>query len=153
MNNKLIIIPFEPEHLDNIDYRIFDKDSISRWPDILKYINQLPSFGPCYTGLINDEIIGAGGLIILWPGVAEAWLLTGNLTNKFSLSFHKTITKGLRLLIDSMGLHRVQAVVYQYNDIAIKWIERLGFVCEGLMEGYGPDQSNFWRYALIKRRL
>ena len=61
------LIPFKPEHIDLIDLRAFDEERLSRWPSIKKTALYLPQSGPCYSGVIDNEIIGAGGFIKLWP--------------------------------------------------------------------------------------
>ena len=144
------LIRFHPEHLEHIDYRFHEIETLEVWPGLKKAAIHLPQAGPCFSGVIDGEIVGSAGLIKLWPGVAEAWMVTGTLTNNHALSFHKCVKHGLNRLIETLGLHRVQISVYQYYDMSIKWVERLGFKSEGLMDKYGPDGSNFYRYAITR---
>jgi len=105
--------------------------------------------GPGFTGLMDGEIIASGGVVILWKGVGEAWVVSSPLVEKYPLIFAKTIARKLREIIRESGLVRVQTMVDAEHIVSQRWIERMGFVQEGLMRKYLQGRD-FWRYALVR---
>ena len=106
----------------------------------------------CYTAIFQDEIVGVGGLVIHWPGVAEAWLILtanckkGGLHGVIAL---RAIRDKLEELLKENNIRRVQSTIRTDFPIAIEMIEFLGFEREGLLREYCPDRSDAYRYARI----
>jgi hypothetical protein len=46
---------------------------------------------------------------------------------------------------------RIQAVVRSDWPRSRRWVERLGFVCEGVMRSFGPDGKDYCMYARVKK--
>ena len=55
-----------------------------------------------------------------------------------------------KLLSDRPKYERIQATVHENFDDGIRFLDFLGFTNEGLMQKFGPDKSNFYRYAYIR---
>ncbi len=146
------VVPFKAEHFDDMDLRHFDKKSIEGLMGIRDYIKACSELGQAFTGIADEGVVGSGGLIPLWPGVAEAWTMTSPLIEKYVISFHRAVRKHLNLLEQEQGLHRIQCVIIEGHDISTLWVERLGFKYEGIMEAYGPNKENYYRYARTNHR-
>jgi len=139
------IIPFKPEHLMEFDSAIFEF-----FPDLEKRGRLYSENGPAYSAVINGKIWGCAGVILLWPGVGEAWAISIlNAPQTFPIFFHKAVIQMLNRIIKLHELHRVQAAVRCDWEQAQKWIERIGFEREGLMRQYLPDHADCWRYAKV----
>ena len=41
---------------------------------VKNYPNMIPT-PPAFTAIFDDKIVGVGGMIILWEGVGEMWLM------------------------------------------------------------------------------
>jgi hypothetical protein len=146
---SLKIAPFEAWHLERLEARRFEAQELACLGDVKRRAVFYQQAGPAWTGLYDGEIMACCGVIILWAGVAEAWLVTTNLCEQHRLSFHRAIKQNLARLIADMGLQRLQAAVHAEHVVSQKWVERLGFSHEGLMAAYGPDGSDYVRYAKV----
>lgn len=95
-------------------------------------------------------ILGMGGVISVWKGVAIAWLLTACEIERYKLFFHKTIVRMLDSAIRELSLHRIDVTVLAEHKTSINWLERLGFQNEGIMRKFDSGKNDYYRYALIK---
>ena len=74
---KYQIVPFEPKHWDMIEFRDFEKESMGK---VLNEIRlRVDASGPAYTGLVDGKVAGFAGVILMWPGVGEGWILGSDL--------------------------------------------------------------------------
>ena len=105
-------------------------------------------YGPAFTGIEGDQIIGCVGLIVLWPGVAEAWAVSTPLWPSKAKSVHKAITHGIKEMSATLGLWRIQTAIHSEHEVSHRWLMRMGFKDEGTMPGYGPDGATYLRLAL-----
>lgn len=145
----LRVIDFKPEHFGQFILRGYDRSPIEVFPDLKIRAEQLNG-SPAYTGLVNGEIIGCAGVQIQWPGVGEAWMMVSTLIEKYPLFVHRSVKKALIEIQEQYQLQRIQTTVLADFETAHKWVERLGFQCEGIMRKFGPDGSDHYRYALLK---
>ena len=99
---------------------------------------------------LPPAILGMGGVISIWKGVAIAWLLTACEIERYKLFFHKTIVTMLDTAIRELSLHRVDVSVLAEHKTSIRWLERLGFQNEGLMKCFDSQKNDYYRYALVK---
>jgi hypothetical protein len=103
--------------------------------------------GPSYTGIIDGEVAICAGVVILWPGVGEAWIAAAPLVYQYPLFLHRNVTRMLDRIIAEYNLHRVQAIVTHDFVRGQRWIERIGFKREGMLTQYLPDKTDCIRYA------
>jgi len=139
---------YVPEDYMRIHRRAFDLATFMGFIDPHSVARNLMK-GPAFTGVHDGEVIACGGIIPLWKHVGEAWVITSELVERFPFTFAKTIRRNLRLLIDTMGLDRVQTVIHADHEVSIKWAERMGFVDEGKMRKY-INGHDYYRYAWIR---
>lgn len=108
----------------------------------------------CFTAIFEGHIVGVGGLVIHWKGVAEVWLiLTADCEKKglHGLVALHAIRDKMEELLEVNNIRRAQATVRTDFPQAIKMIEFFGFEREGLLRQYCPDGADAFRYARIKR--
>ena len=113
------------------------------------YGKKLEDAGPCYSAFDGEELVGCGGIGLMWNGVGGAWLILASSVSRFPLSLHRWCSRFLDKMILEHHLHRVQTEIPYDHPRSERWIERLKFRYEGLMPCYGPDRSWFKRYARI----
>ncbi len=106
--------------------------------------------GQCITGVVNDRIIGCGGIDIMWPGVGEVWVLLAYDIGIYSMAAYEVIQDGLKKLIEDNNLRRVQAWGRVGFSAGHTLFKHLGFKPEGIARKYGYDGEDFILYALIK---
>ena len=105
--------------------------------------------GNAYTLFVKDKPIVAGGIFILWKGVAEGWVLANR--NIYDVKFlaAKEIKKRTDLLCKKNKINRLQTSVKADFKTGVRFANWLGLETEGLMKKYGPDGSDYLRMAKI----
>ena len=143
------LVPFVREHL--IDLAEKDRGNpgrqlIGEWRDMAdKAIRPELS----WSGVHNGHLVGCGGIIPIWPGLAECWLVGGWRLPSHKISAVRALTLTLARLVRENKLRRLQAIVRADWDQAIRFVEFLRFEQEGLLRKYGPDGSDHYVYARI----
>ena len=106
--------------------------------------------GLSMTGIVNDEIVGCGGIRELWPGVGECWLMLSPKINLYPVETYICIKDGFQKLIDENDFVRLQGWCRVGFVKAHTLFRHLGFVPEGIARKYTPDGVSCILYALIK---
>jgi len=136
------IVPFKKEHLSIINL-VFEmteagKQSLASYDDVIGY-----------TGMEDGAVLATGGVHRMWNGVGEAWLLVG----KEGYSKPKTVARYTDYIFQHIqeehDLFRIQASVSALDETANRYAQWLGFEKEGIMRKYGPDGSDYIRYARV----
>ena len=141
------MIPFTAEHLMEFKHREeVDMD------DLINMAVRVEGKGPAYTGVHNGKIIGCGGIVPLWSGVADGWTVLAKDIPNYKFWFHQTVKRILRDTMEGLHLRRIQVSVRSYSMRNIKWAESLGFHNEGLMKQFGPDGADHFRFAMIRKK-
>jgi hypothetical protein len=148
-DHDLIIREYVPDDFMIIHRRYYDSLTFLNFPNPSAIAKNL-STGPAYT-LTNGIPIACGGILPLWKGVGEGWVVTSSLVEKYPITFAKTIWRETIRLIKSMDLERIQTVVDAEHTVSQRWVERMGFESEGLMKKYLGGRD-FIRYALIREK-
>lgn len=144
------VTEYAPEHIDMLDFNKQTEDAISFiGKPILR--QTVGTTGPAFTGMDGDHVIAISGVNIMWPGCGEAWVLLSKDFKDHGFWIHRKVSALFNWIIMEYNLERVQAVVLYNHAAAIKWVERLGFMREGLMQKYYRGQD-FWRYARVIER-
>lgn len=118
-------------------------------PEVTKHFEDVKITGWAKTGLINNQILGVGGIIIFWPGVGEAWYALSEHANTYKIAVALYITKLIETAAEELKLHRLQTTVRVDFAKAIKLIEVGGLVREGRMLQYTQDKIDAFIYAKI----
>jgi len=144
----IVIRPYIPEDYMKIQRRHFDSLTFMQFPNP-KSIAENLARGPAFTGVAPEGIVASGGILPLWKGVGEAWVVSSELVNLYPLTFAKVIWRKLKELIETMDFERVQTTVDKDHLVSQKWVERMEFKKEGLMRKFLGGRD-YYRYALIK---
>jgi len=144
------IVPFQPNHLNLIDFREDELNHIEHIPDYLNYIVDNAIVDYSWTAIAQGKVICIFGIRYMWSGVAEAWLLTGHGIEKNSIS----LVKGARVLLDEtieeMQIRRLQIAVKSTNKTAYNFAKFLYFNVEGVMKKFGPDGEDYYLMTRIQ---
>ena len=143
------IVPFEPWHLGLVDAAVFDR-SVANLIDLRALASATHYNDPAFSVIHEGCVVGAVGILVLWPRVAEGWLFASDELRRHPVFLHKYVKRGIVMLEQSFGLHRIQISVHAGYVTAQRWAERLGFAFEGEMKGYGPNGDTYLRYARVK---
>ena len=118
----------------------------------VKDLPDLPMPENAFTCEYMGEIVGIGGIKIMWEGVGEAWIILTNHANKDSLFGFRAFYK-MREKLDSMivehKLRRVEAHVREDSLEGKRLIENLGFTFDCIRVQYCPDGSDMLLYSRV----
>lgn len=105
--------------------------------------------GQAFTYFIGDNPVFACGIVQLWEGVAEAWVLCG--INVFDIKFlaARTIKELQDQTCKKYKIRRLQTSVKAEFKRGLRFATWCGFETEGLKRKYGPDGSDFYQMSVI----
>ena len=149
--SDVVIVPFENKHAEQILEQGLNSEFLELKPEHKKYAFFLKEIGMSFTGLVNNRPIAAGGVFHLWDGVAEGWVLATKDIYKYPIFCAKHIKQRTEIILKANKIKRIQTSVKADCDVALRFAKWLGFKKEGLMESYGPDGSDFVRFARIMK--
>ena len=147
---------FHPAHYSQLRLREPDRCSLEGLENLDSMLIAYRERGPCWTGFVEGRVLALGGVALLWPGVGEAWMLTGELVPLYAREFHRTVKSLVEIAKTALLLHRLQAAVRwdphdrEGNRMRLKWARALGLESEGLMPCYGANRDHWLRVAWVK---
>jgi len=97
------------------------------------------------TIIYDGRVIACMGFLEIIPGVVEVWLIPSIYVKTIPKLFLKTVKSRLEVLASTLGFHRMQTVgpEGEFNE---KWMQWIGFKCEGRMEYY-HDKKDYLMWA------
>lgn len=138
-------IPFQSDHLAQIDLQ----PAQAKMRELVECMNT-PALVDAYswTGLMEDQVCGCGGLVKCWPGHAYAWSLIGHIPP----SEWVAVTNHVRVVLDvaqKMDFHRIAAFVASDFKAGHRWMTALGFEYEGCAKQYDPWGNDHDMYGRV----
>ena len=142
--------PFKPEHADQIiaiglNDKLMEIDAGYSDNRICNYSQE----GNAYTMFIDGKPVFACGIVVLWDGVAEGWVMASQ--NVFDMKFlaAKTILEVQDKLCKKNKIRRLQTSVKADFKLGVRFATWLGLEVEGLKKKYGPDGSDYYQLGKI----
>ena len=149
---KFTVVPYEMEHGDHIiEFGMNDK---LMEIDASYTNNRLDMAIPglAFTLFLDKTPIVSGGIVPLWPGVAEGWALSSKHIFDYKIKAASLIKKRMDYLCVNNKIIRLQTAVKEEFLTGVRFAQWLGLEKEGLMKYYGLDQTNYWRMAKYYER-
>ena len=143
------VVPYLPEHGDQIIASGMNDKLMATDASYTNHRLDISEPGLSFTLLKDDEPIVAGGVIPMWQGVAEGWVLSSKQIFDYKIKAAASVKKRLDLLCTNNKIWRLQTSVKEDFKTGIRFAEWLGLKKEGLMTMYGPDKTNYYRMAKI----
>ena len=105
--------------------------------------------GNAFTMFVNGKPSFAFGLVVLWNGVAEGWVIASQ--NIFDVKFlaARTIINKMLEVCKKNKIKRLQTSVKAEFKEGVRFATWLGMEIEGLKKNYGPDGSDYYQLARI----
>jgi hypothetical protein len=145
-----IIKPFKKIHADQIvsygmNHKLMEIDAGYADNRICNYSTP----GNAFTMFMDEKPVFAIGLVVLWNGVAEGWVMASQ--NIFDIKFlaAKTMLKITNDLCKKNKIKRLQTSVKADFKEGVRFATWLGMEIEGLKKNYGPDGSDYYQLARI----
>jgi hypothetical protein len=148
LNNKkpdgVFFMPFSKVHYQSM--RITQKDILAhqQYFDVADKLEMQNEIGFCATVFLNLNPVMIFGIVPIWHGVAEAWMIADNTIRKKPYILSKYSKRFIDIVPVSLALHRLQITVRIADKRAVSWARFLGFTEEGILRRYGPDQANYY---------
>lgn len=145
--NNTEIVPFQASHAHHILKQGLQIDEGHDWYNQAEIMEEQ---GYCVTLLAEDKAILSTGIIPVWEGVGEAWLLGSNEMPKYPITLARAIYECFYEWVDAKDLWRVHANVRTDWITAIRFAKFMGMKQEGLMEKFGPEKADYFRFAWVR---
>lgn len=104
-----------------------------------------------WTLSIGGVVVGCGGLVPKWRGVAAAWSTVGAVPRRAWPSVTGFVRAQLDQALAEGNLHRIEASVRSDHAAGHRWAERLGFTLEGRARAYDPFKVDHDLYAMVPK--
>ena len=149
MTDNFEIVPYQVQHGDDmIEFGLNDK--LMDWDaNFTENRIDFALAGLSFTLLHNNNPVCSGGIVPLWTGVAEGWVISSKRIFKKRIKASRLIKKRTDLLCAANKIWRLQTAVKSNFKTGLRFAEFLGFKNEGLMKAYGPDKTDYYRMARI----
>ena len=149
MTDNFEIVPYNTQHGDEmIEFGLNDK-LMDIDANFTENRIDFALAGLSFTLLHNNFPVCSGGIVPLWTGVAEGWVISSKRIFKKRIKASRLIKKRTDLLCAANKIWRLQTAVKSNFKTGLRFAEFLGFKNEGLMKAYGPDKTDYYRMARI----
>jgi RimJ/RimL family protein N-acetyltransferase len=103
------------------------------------------------TALLDGDILGVGGCVVFWKGVAQGWYALSKHAEYNKIGMVHCLEEVIALAIKELKLHRLETTIRKDFVHAKKFIEYAGFELEtpGAMKKYTEDQKDTYLYAMV----
>jgi RimJ/RimL family protein N-acetyltransferase len=139
----MTIIPFQPEHLAQINLQATQRRTIAHMTS--EWLAVLAHRGPAISVIVDGEIIASGGLVLQSSRCGFVWAAFSHNAGRYFLGLHRAAR---RLLTLAPTLDRIEAVTEVDFAQGRRWLELLGFRCEGRLPKDGPKGDDHFKYVL-----
>lgn len=146
-NCDYFFMPFAEPHIDIIEISQPDVAIAKEFINVKECIVYQSQIGPAITAFVKGKPVVVFGLIPIWTGVAQAWMIADDAARRKPIAMTKVAKHFFDISEISQRLHRTQITVKTSDKRAEKWALHLGFGIEGVMRKYGPDQSDHYIMA------
>lgn len=125
MSSRLKIVPFDENLLTDFKYDGIEKSlSGEEILPIVKFYNKM---GDSFIGIIDNEVIGIGGLYPLWPSAGSCYLFLNRSAYLHKIIIFKAILKYMNILIHKYNIDTLTVDCLSEEIKASNLIEHLGF--------------------------
>jgi len=142
--------PFLPEHADKIvaiglNDKLMEIDASYKDNRICDHSQP----GNAYTMFVDGNPVFACGIVVLWDGVAECWVMASQNVYEMKFLAARTILDLQDKLCKKNKIRRLQTSVKADFKKGLRLAEWCGLKVEGLKKKYGPDGSDYYQLGKI----
>jgi len=105
--------------------------------------------GNAFTMFVNDKPVFACGIVVLWDGVAECWVMASQNVYEMKFLAARTILELQEKLCKKNKIRRLQTSVKADFKLGLRLATWCGLEVEGLKKKYGPDGSDYYQLGKI----
>lgn len=137
-------IPFEAKHIFGL-WGAAERDQMTEHK-LIEYAVTYEQH-PAVSFVDGEKLVACGGLVIPWPGLAEAWLRAIPDCERYRVGLFRLSKRALEMNIRGLKLRRVEATLNSAFAPGIRWAEHLGFWKESELPNFGPRGETFLKYV------
>lgn len=108
--------------------------------DFERWLKLNESEGPGFTVLLDDKIVGCGGVRLFWKGVGEAWIIFPDNIGNFHID-PQIVKDKLQEIIEKHKLQRIEISPQCDWAPGLSYARWLGFEREGKRRKYLPSNN------------
>lgn len=142
--NGVFFMPFNRVHYDAMNISQSDLVSQEKYMDVGAKLEAQSKVGFSATVFLDLKAVMSFGIVPIWNGVAEAWMVADNKIKNKPYILTKYSKRFIDIVPISLALHRLQITVRIQDKRAVSWARFLGFTEEGILRRYGPDKANYY---------
>ena len=130
------------------DFRASDLEKIRvREADIDRDLEAFKK-GLSFSYYDGEQIVCLFGIVKINEQTCEVFTVFDECARKYTRQIYEYAHRFLEFL--EKQFIRIQAVVRSDWEMSRRWVEKLGFVCEGVLRKFGPDGTDYCMYARVK---
>lgn len=142
---------YQPQHILKMQDEIRQEEALALGDAIARTAMMFYKSGPGITFIDEQGPYACLGMIPLWPGVGDLWMVTTDRAALHPFELTRTMRRIMEENRPVYEYHRLQCAVLETNTTSRNWLERLGFVEEGPLEAYDSMKNNYVRMAKVWR--
>lgn len=146
---ELNVQPFKAQDLIKISIRPEQQKEFVNVDRLMQGETLEKADGYAWTIWDPPNIVFCAGLIRLWCGTGELWLVCDNRISHYVRELYQYAKHLLEHTMDLMSLVRAQTEIQSDWEVALKFAERMGFRREGLLKKF-KDGQDYFMYARIR---
>lgn len=105
--------------------------------------------GDAVTLMLDGKPIACFGVLRIWPGFGEAWLILGEKAKQHVKSVYRAIKASLTFIVLAGTYHRIQCTVLETFPAGNRLATHLGFTLEHPIREAGPNKENLNLYTIL----
>lgn len=138
----MTIVEFRPEHLLQMKFQARQQRTLAHMT--IEWLMRLAHGGPAVSVMVDGEIIACGGVLMHSAQSGFVWSVLSRDAAAHFLGLHRAAR---RFLATAPKLDRMEAVTEVDFPQGRRWLELLGFKCEGRIAKDGADGEDHFLYA------
>lgn len=139
-----MIVDFEKWHLTQMQVRQQELTDCGG----LEGLQELTQVSICYTLLIDNKPIAVFGFCALWKGVIDVFVIPSVDVPKHPIAFIKAAKQKLSEYTPVVRRMQTKSRADCSTD---RWMQAMGFTCEGTMVGYTEAGADYRIWARVNR--
>jgi hypothetical protein len=140
------VTPYTPKHLADIEFRGHEQVNMKR--DKLGVILD-ETIGVSLIDADTKSVIAILGYLAVAPGLIEVFVVPSKNVSKYCFGFVRAVKRYLASLETVIPEYRRMETRSLADPPTDRWMQALGFVCEGTHRKYAPDGSDYRTWARI----
>jgi hypothetical protein len=99
--------------------------------------------------LTTGEPAVIGGVVFIWPGLANGWMFGTDRWSGVALEVTRTVKRVILPALDRERVHRLECKAIEGHTDVDRWLAMLGFQREAVIAQFGQGRQDFVLWARV----